>query len=200
MDGIVDLSFSNPPAADSSSPGSGFESSYHSGSDVSSMHYGSSQHSMFSNPNPFLPTTSQRRTGAFIYDRKISPKAPIPGVYNGSVSTDTDSNSWRPPESWAVEVEGADPAVAYSSSDDDLREKKSKKMERRRTRTMYHIRIYRANNSHHVVTCDLDVTVAQLTPLLNKKLLLDPDVEPHRLYLKERGRGVQFILVSPAAN
>ena len=68
------------------------------------------------------------------------------------------------------------------------------------SKVLYHVRIYRANNSYHVVQCGLDVTVSQLTPQLNKKLLLDPGVEPHRLYLKERGRGEGFILVSPAAN
>ena len=201
MDGIVDLSVL--PAADSSSPGSGFESSYHSSSDVSSMQYGSvstSQHSMFS--NPFLPSSSQRRLGtsAPVYnERRISPKARIPGVYHGgSVGTGgtdtTDSKSWIPPESWAVEPEGEDPTAPYSSSDDEVRGKESSKGKKRRrtlgNKPMFQVRIYRANNSHHVVTCDLNVTVAQLTPQLNKKLLLDPGVEPHRLHLKERGLGM----------
>lgn len=55
--------------------------------------------------------------------------------------------------------------------------------------TSYKLRVYRANGAWHVVTIDLTVTVEQLTPVLNEKLLLDPDREVHRLYLKERGRG-----------
>ena len=53
----------------------------------------------------------------------------------------------------------------------------------------YKLRVYRANGGWHVVTIDLAVTVEELTPVLNEKLLLDPDREVHRLYLKERGRG-----------
>ncbi|PCH35852.1 adenylate cyclase [Wolfiporia cocos MD-104 SS10] len=53
---------------------------------------------------------------------------------------------------------------------------------------VYKIRIYRANNAYHVVSINLSVTVEELTPMLNKKLLLNPDREPHSLYLKERGR------------
>ncbi|KAH9829119.1 adenylate cyclase-like protein, partial [Rhodofomes roseus] len=50
------------------------------------------------------------------------------------------------------------------------------------------IRIYRANGTYHVVACELNITVAMLIPELNKKLSLDPDREPHSLYLKERER------------
>ncbi|KAI9061730.1 adenylate cyclase-like protein [Trametes sanguinea] len=64
----------------------------------------------------------------------------------------------------------------------------AKRKKRSAGKGLYKVRIYRANNSYHVVSCDLNVTVAQLTPQLNKKLLLDPGVEPHKLHLKERGR------------
>ncbi|KAJ3983402.1 adenylate cyclase [Lentinula detonsa] len=50
------------------------------------------------------------------------------------------------------------------------------------------IRIHRANNTYHVVSCGFNITVAQLTPKLNAKLLLGEERETHRLYLKERGR------------
>ena len=120
---------------------------------------------------------------------------------------DSDTNSWRPPESWAVDFENEtqDPAAPYSSDDEEQQREKTRVKKKRvrgslGSRPMYQIRIYRANNSHHIVTCELGVTVQELTPQLNKKLLLDPDVEPHRLYLKERGRGREFISVSPAAN
>ncbi|KAI0369704.1 L domain-like protein [Pilatotrama ljubarskyi] len=224
MDGIVDLSVLPPAAADSSnSPGSGFESSHQSSSDVSSMHFGSasasasasnsnsnstSQHSVFS--NPFLPGSQRRLApGALAFDgRRISPKARPPGMVpsgTGSGGGDGDSPSWTAPESWAVEKEGGDASIAaYSSSDESIHAKAgpptqvqmgagpSRNTKRKKRppggKGLYKVRIYRANNSYHVVSCDLNVTVAQLTPQLNKKLLLDPGVEPHRLHLKERGR------------
>lgn len=190
MDGIIDLSvLPATDKVDNSSPGSGFESSLHSGSDVSSMHVGSvttSHHSIFS--NPFLPASERRlRPGALVFDgRRISPKARVMHAY-----PDADSPSWTAPESWAVEKEGEDPTAPYSSSDESARGKSGRKRRKRPpgNKALYHVRIYRANNSYHVVQCGLDVTVAQLTPQLNKKLLLDPGVEPHRLHLKERGRG-----------
>ncbi len=196
MDGIVDMSVLPTTSVDSSSPGSGFESSYHSSSDVSSMQFGStstSHHSLFS--NPFLPSSQSKRLapGQVIFDgRKISPKARPPVAVQPVL--DTDSPSWTAPESWAVEKEGEDAAAAYSSSDESARGKAGRKRRKRPPggKLLYKVRIYRANNSYHVVSCDLNVTVAQLTPQLNKKLLLDPGVEPHRLHLKERGRGTRF--------
>jgi adenylate cyclase len=53
----------------------------------------------------------------------------------------------------------------------------------------YKIRIYRANTSFHVASIGLSVTVADLTPVLNQKLLPDTERETHKLYLQERGRG-----------
>ncbi|TFK54546.1 adenylate cyclase-like protein [Heliocybe sulcata] len=52
----------------------------------------------------------------------------------------------------------------------------------------YKIRVYRPNQTHYNVTIKLSVTVSELYPVLNEKLLLDPERETHRLYLKERGR------------
>ncbi|KAH9859065.1 hypothetical protein C2E23DRAFT_718101 [Lenzites betulinus] len=169
------------------------------------MQFGSastSQHSVFI--NPFLPGSQRRLApGAKTFDgRRISPKARPP--VSGSTPTailDEGSPSWTAPESWAVEKEGADESItAYSSSEEsahgkltttpprEARNNKQKKKRSSQSRGLYKVRIYRANNSYHVVSCDLNVTVAQLTPQLNKKLLLDPGVEPHRLHLKERGR------------
>ncbi|CDO76067.1 hypothetical protein BN946_scf184696.g19 [Trametes cinnabarina] len=233
MDGIVDLSVLPPTNADSSSPGSGFESSHQSSSDVSSMQFGSgsaSHHSGSVFSNPFLPGSQRRLApGALTFDgRRISPKARPPAmapVASGSASAsasanlDGDSPSWTAPESWAVEKEGGDASIAaYSSSDESVvnvpavngyngtvnavasssrasaasaaaaARGGTKRKKRSAGRGLYKVRIYRANNSYHVVSCDLNVTVAQLTPQLNKKLLLDPGVEPHKLHLKERGR------------
>ncbi|KAJ4469519.1 adenylate cyclase [Lentinula aciculospora] len=56
------------------------------------------------------------------------------------------------------------------------------------TSSRFRIRIHRANNTYHVVSCGFNITVAQLTPKLNAKLLLGEERETHRLYLKERGR------------
>ncbi|KAI0355695.1 L domain-like protein [Trametes cingulata] len=140
------------------------------------------------------------------------------GSGSGIGAGDGDSPSWTAPESWAVEKEGGDTSLAaYSSSDESIHAKSgplphtlhssgerggasgsggaglAPTRTKRKKRPpggkgLYKVRIYRANNSYHVVSCDLNVTVAQLTPQLNKKLLLDPGVEPHRLHLKERGR------------
>ncbi|KZT63683.1 adenylate cyclase-like protein [Daedalea quercina L-15889] len=115
-----------------------------------------------------------------------------------------DSPSWTAPESWAVEKEGEEPTpVAAESSEEDetvaAAGARAKRKRRHRTTlstigrptqqpTKYKIRIYRANGTYHVVACELSVTVAQLIPELNKKLSLNPDREPHSLYLKERGR------------
>ncbi|KAJ7585096.1 adenylate cyclase [Mycena floridula] len=52
----------------------------------------------------------------------------------------------------------------------------------------YTIRIYRANNTYHVVSVGFQVTVANLRPKLNNSLLMDKETETHRLYLEEKGR------------
>ncbi|KAJ7600616.1 hypothetical protein C8J56DRAFT_1010451 [Mycena floridula] len=52
----------------------------------------------------------------------------------------------------------------------------------------YTIRIYRANNTYHVVSVGFQVTVANLTPKLKNRLLMGKETETHRLYLKEKGR------------
>lgn len=133
---------------------------------------------------------------------------------------DEISASWEAPESWAVERDGEDPVEPdYSSSEDSVSgrpmsigphgtmncSKKSKHRTSARARaptkaskqpsshTSFKVRIYRANNTYHVASIGLNVTVADLTPVLNMKLLLEKDMETHRLYLKERGRGTSLI-------
>jgi adenylate cyclase len=51
------------------------------------------------------------------------------------------------------------------------------------------IRIYKADNTYHVVSVPTNVTVAALTPKLDQKLPVGEEREMHQLYLKERGRG-----------
>jgi hypothetical protein len=53
----------------------------------------------------------------------------------------------------------------------------------------YKVRIFRADGNFHVAAIGLSVTVADLGPVLDQRLLKDKDRESHRLYLKERGRG-----------
>lgn len=53
----------------------------------------------------------------------------------------------------------------------------------------YTIRIYRANNTYHVVSVGFQVTVADLTSKLRHRLLASEGRESHRLYLREKGRG-----------
>ncbi|KAJ6465329.1 hypothetical protein C8R45DRAFT_910748 [Mycena sanguinolenta] len=50
------------------------------------------------------------------------------------------------------------------------------------------IRIYKADNTYHVVSVSTNATVAALTPKLDKKLRAGEKREIHQLYLKERGR------------
>jgi hypothetical protein len=59
------------------------------------------------------------------------------------------------------------------------------------------IRIHRASNAFHIVTLAPHINVANLTPALNAKLLQGKDVETHRLYLKEWGRGMSFFRLGP---
>lgn len=131
---------------------------------------------------------------------------------------DSTAASWEAPESWAVERDGEDPAEPpdYSSSEESVgggpgrptsigpaNGIKKNKQHRQSVRPKpppkttkqslsnkaFKVRIYRANNTYHVASIGLTVTVADLTPVLNAKLLLDSARETHRLYLKERGRG-----------
>ncbi|EMD33719.1 hypothetical protein CERSUDRAFT_87049 [Gelatoporia subvermispora B] len=208
MDGIIDFSAIPTGPADASPPSSAFDSQQ-SSSDVSSMHPTAGSSTIFI--NPFGPSSGRKLApGGNSYDnRKISPKTRVP-PQNGGKEGDEDSPSWAPPESWAVEtggVEAEDPD--YSSSNDSegvpaispgmngtrSRRKRPKKLSvigekpaAYSSKTKYKIRIHRADNTYHVVSITLDVTVGELTPQLNKKLLLDPERETHRLYLKERGR------------
>ena len=199
MDGIIDPSLLQS-APDSGSPRSAaFD---HSASDGSSINrsLGASSSHIFS--NPFLPSPHRTLTpnGVHFDGRKISPTTRPPEF------TPDEFPGWTAPESWAVEKEGEEhaPAAAESSEEEEVSGAGGSRSRRRRQRhrntlsiigrpsqqpTRYKIRIYRANGTYHVVACELNVTVAQLMESLNKKLELNPDREPHSLYLKERGRG-----------
>ncbi|KAI0948889.1 hypothetical protein AcW1_008634 [Taiwanofungus camphoratus] len=197
MEGIVDRSVL-PPAPDSGSPGSGFESSHQSSSDVSSVHnsLSASSSNMFSNPFLISAQRTIAPSGLAFDGRRISPTS------RPSDLAEDDSPSWTAPESWAVDKDGEDQTIPEDSTSDDSEHAAGTRSKRKRRRnvtasttirastapSVYKIRIYRANNTYHVVTITVSVTVAQLTPELNKKLLLNPDREPHSLYLREQGR------------
>src|ERR1700731_3091127 len=123
-----------------------------------------------------------------------------------------DSPTWTPPESWAVDKEGEVlDDVQYSSSDDGTGTPISnrpmsfippghKRKSRRKTMKLvqpipvdyktYKIRIYKMDGEYHICSIPLSTTVADLTPVLNRKVRMQvADQEVHRLYLKERGRG-----------
>jgi adenylate cyclase len=150
---------------------------------------------------------------------KVSPKTQAPPVAFTTVAPvdglSSSAASWEAPQSWAVEKDGEDPAEPpdYSSSEESAvgrptsmghHAPKKHKSHRISTRPKpppkagksslnnkpFKVRIYRANNTYHVASIGLSVTVADLTPVLNNKLLAESERETHRLYLKERGRGM----------
>ena len=120
-----------------------------------------------------------------------------------------DDPSWTAPESWAVDHNDDDAALAEdtSSEGEDVQLKSpTGKRSRKKRNTLsvsgkpsprpyedrdepYRIRIYRWDNTYHVATISLKATVSDLIPYLNNKMLHDTSRETHRLYLKERGRG-----------
>lgn len=204
---------------ESGSPSSGFESSNPSSglcSDVSThRHPPNDLHHHTPSPytgaifsNPFQSTSTlgtKRRIAPPPFDgRRVSPKS-RPHVFPSVSSAEgvLDGGGWTAPESWAVERN--DDVPQYSSSDESDHENVGSRRSRRRTHQLawsidavdskgwerlYKIRIYRANNTYHITSADLHVTVRQLSRQLDKKFRLDPEREPHRLYLKEKGRGM----------
>jgi len=202
----------------SSSPSSGLESPVQSSSfsfGDFNPNSTSPTTSMFSNPFPLTPAKNPQQLHRHVHVmlEKVSPKTqappavlPVTAPIDGLASS---AASWEAPQSWAVEKDGEDPAEPpdYSSSEDSVAigHHGPKKHRSHRTSTRpkpppkaakpyitnkpFKVRIYRANNTYHVASIGLSVTVADLAPVLNTKLLLESERETHRLYLKERGRG-----------
>lgn len=171
--------------------------------------------SMFTDPFRPSAVSSKRRHR---HDHKISPKTimdPYDPDLDGGQLTERE---WTAPESWAIEKEGGDAAadgasscseesvVASSSRTPDDSSTATDISTRKRMRRKTHhshkttssassakfvlVRIYRANGSYHVAQIPPHATVADLTPSLNAKVLRDHERESHKLYLKERGRGM----------
>jgi adenylate cyclase len=221
------LSSSNDPV--SSSPSSGLDSPVPSSSfsfGDFNPNSTSPTTSMFSNPFPLTPAKNPQQLHRHVHVmlEKVSPKtqAPpvvlaVPAPMDGLASS---AASWEAPQSWAVEKDGEDPAEPpdYSSSEDSVAigHHAPKKHRSHRTSTRpkpppkaakpcmtnkpFKVRIYRANNTYHVASIGLSVTVADLAPVLNTKLLLESERETHRLYLKERGRGAYPGVISSASS
>lgn len=196
MEGIVDTSHQR---MDTNSISSGVESAL---SDFNS--FGSPPTFL----DPFRPgaTVSKRSARP---PRKISPNTTLPDLDMTTKLAVEDGPSWTAPESWAVEKEGEDKEEPeYYSSEEDVATAAGHSSSNRISKHKSHgkrpaiprsinkpalmmkpfkMRVYRADNTYHVVSIGLSVTVAELTLQLLKRLL-DPERETHRLYLKERGR------------
>ncbi|KAJ3864849.1 adenylate cyclase [Lentinula novae-zelandiae] len=123
----------------------------------------------------------------------VAPNAqpPVSSYPSDNDAPPPDSPSWVPPQSWDVQFldEGEHEAEDeyYSSSEDSLLHNLSGNG-LPESSSRFRIRIHRVNNTYHVVSCGFNITVAQLTPKLNAKLLSGEERETHKLYLKERGR------------
>ncbi|KAL4078261.1 hypothetical protein V8B97DRAFT_1865796 [Scleroderma yunnanense] len=171
---------------------------------------------MFSDPFNPNTVTSKRSAQIFPDFRKISPKT-IPRPYQDDhLQRGSLDCAWTAPESWAIEKdddalvaevhstsEEENVAANSSRSTDDWSTVNNVNTRKRLHRKSHHsykqqtssvpnkfvcVRIYRDNGSHHVARILPTSTVADVTPSLNAKILLDQDRETHKLYLKERGR------------
>lgn len=169
-----------------------------SSSSSSQPHYGGP---VFSDPFVSRPPSVRSREGT-VDLRRMSPHtiAPVvlaPQLVSPASGSQEGMASWKAPPSW---VTGDQPEPDVSSSEDEKASASKRKARRRATVTRalqshgmdtrnFKIRVYRANNDFHILTCSLATTVGQLSGKLNATLLSPGEREDHRLYLKERGRG-----------
>ncbi|KAI6021551.1 hypothetical protein BKA83DRAFT_4283648 [Pisolithus microcarpus] len=184
--------------------------------DISSFSQSSPSATMFS--DPFNPSSaSSKRNAYYFHDfRKISPKSAI-GPYGpeDQIHERISDGAWTAPESWAVERDddlkhgedahsvseeeslaasgsrSPDSGSTYNNTATRRRGRRESRHSHKQTTTANKsvcVRIYRDDGSYHVAQILPTSTVADLTPSLNAKVLLDQDRETHKLYLKERGR------------
>ena len=216
MDGIVDLNMHYQglhEGVPDSPCSSGFESSVGS-STLSSDFASSSKHhhhhsSTSSLPNvpqfkdPFHhppPSKSKRGRKMGAYEQIISPTTKGPFSSVPTLRDGLNNSPWMAPESWAVE-KGLDAEMMseeWSSDGEDVKKHRKKRntmsgKPRSHDEEPYRLRIYRRDNTYHVATISLKTSVSDLIPYLSNKMLHDPAREMHRLYLKERGRGLFLI-------
>jgi len=156
---------------------------------------------VFSDPFVSRPSSVRSREGTLDL-RRMSPHTIAPAVLPPQLMSRPSGSQdgmapWKAPASWST---GDQPEPDVSSSEDEKASATKRKPRRRATVTRalqshgmdthnFKIRVYRANNEFHILTCSLATTVGQLSGKLNAKLLSPGEREDHRLYLKERGRG-----------
>lgn len=142
------------------------------------------------------PTTLRSDRGSTLVDQ---PRTGSPWGTGSEFSHSTHEigptvSNWETPQSWVSIGQGGSDDAAPGESDDEETAKK----DRRRTMdplklaaqtSKYRVRVYRPNGSYHVVRILLMTNVDDLMLELNKRLHIDNVRDPHRLYLKERGRG-----------
>ena len=164
-------------------------------SSSSRHHYGGP---VFSDPFVSRPSSVRSREGTIDLHR-MSPHTIAPVVMSPQPPSGSQDGMapWKAPPSW---VTGEQPEPDVSSSEDEKASASKRKARRRTTVSRalqshgmdarnFKIRVYRANNEFHILTCGLATTVGQLSGKLNSTLLNPGEREDHRLYLKERGRG-----------
>lgn len=216
MEGIIDTSLL--PKVSHSPPVSGVGFGEPSGSGFSAEGRALTPSSSSSSPpnlggpvfsDPFISRPPSVRSRDSAQDhRRMSPRTITPAALPPHLVSPSGAQegiaAWKAPPSW---VSGDQPEPDVSSSEDE-KAPSSKRRTRRRGATMsrtlqnqgvenrnYKIRVYRANNEHHILTCSLATTVAHLSGVLNTTLFGREGREDHRLYLKERGRGSSRPLV-----
>ncbi len=209
MEGIIDPSLLPQSAHSASISGSTLDEASASGlrtdgraptpssSSSSQPHLGGP---VFSDPFVSRASSVRSREGA-IDPRRMSPHTIVPAVLPQQLMSPPGSQDgmapWTAPASWST---GDQPEPDVSSSEDEKGSTAKRKPRRRATVTRalqshgmdtrnFNIRVYRANNEFHILTCSLATTVGQLSGKLNANLLSPGEREDHRLYLKERGRG-----------
>jgi adenylate cyclase len=207
MEGIIDLSRS---VADTSAASTRPPSELTAGTSSQTSESESGPEYLLDGSSRRLPPTSRAPVGggAPLFTNPFALSSRKKGSLSSAASAPSSfpshsrapSPSWAAPESWAVDRVDDDAALAEddtSGSEDILfvptdttfpREHRSSSGQRI-SPANYKLRIYRANNTYHVVSIPLAATVADFLPLLVRKLLSGPDREAHKLFVKEHGRG-----------
>jgi adenylate cyclase len=210
MEGIIDPSLL-PQSTNSGSISSvGFGDASMSGflTDARALTPSSSSSSPphFSGPvfsDPFVSRPPSVRSREDTIDlRRMSPHTIAPALLPTQLVSPSSGSqdgraAWKAPPSW---VTGDQPEPDVSSSEDEKGSAGKPKPRKRPSIPRpsvshgmdirnFKIRVYRANNEYHILTCSLATTVGQLSGVLNAKLLNPGEREDYRLYLKERGRG-----------
>ncbi|KAJ6576070.1 adenylate cyclase [Mycena vulgaris] len=140
------------------------------------MDYSSQSHSGNSVPPVRSPL---KFNSPFALPRLHPPRTRSPEPL-GPTDIPDEEGDFDVPDSWAVNGKRArDPEEEEFSTDDG---------EGPSHQGLWKVRIYRPDNTEHVLRVSTDDTVATLSPQLDQKLPPGEERETHELYLKERGR------------